>query len=108
MGLRGFEKSDAPVVATATTDSLIVGSGHSIVELRQPSYAPVQDWSLRTRVTALSAGGFGFLYAAEQDRVTGLDLGSRQRYVITDVGHGIRSISDALPPTAKGYVQCAC
>lgn len=108
MRLRGVEPSAESVVATATADSLIVGSGRTIVELQQPAFSPVQDWSLRTRVTAISASGGGFLFAAERSRVTGLDLGSRQRYVITDVGRGIRSISDALPPTAKGYVQCAC
>jgi len=106
--LRGVRVSDAPVVATATDASVIVGIGRSIVQLQQPSLTPVQDWSLGSRVTALHASEYGFLYAAERDRVTGLDLSSRQRYLITDVGNGIHSISDALPSTSKGYVQCAC
>jgi hypothetical protein len=106
---RGLPATHDRVVAAATAGHVFVSTNHLVVDLSRATLRPLDHWSAEGRVQALELGGSGLLYVAERNRVTAIDPQDRGRgWALHVDGGGIRTVSDSLPTTGKGYVQCAC
>jgi len=106
---RGLPATHDPVVAATTGGHVYVSTAHSVVELSRATLRPVSHWSMDGRVQALEIGASGLLFVAERDRITAVDPQDRGRgWALNVESGGIRTVSDSLPATGKGYVQCAC